>query len=44
MLHDNTPFRGGKGALFEGGTRVLGFVHGPMLKNAGPGLHTHHDG
>ena len=38
--HDNSPLRGAKGSLYEGGTRVVGFVHGPMVENPG----TVHDG
>lgn len=32
---DNAPLRGGKGSLWEGGNRVRGWVHGPMLKKSG---------
>ena len=32
---DNSPMRGGKGTLFEGGSRVAAFVAGPMLANPG---------
>jgi len=32
---DNSPMRGGKGTLFEGGSRVAAFVSGPMLANPG---------
>ena len=28
---DNSPLRGGKASMFEGGSRVAGFVHSPLL-------------
>ncbi|XP_005099750.2 arylsulfatase B [Aplysia californica] len=32
---NNYPLRGGKISIFEGGTRVVGFLHGPMLARKG---------
>ncbi|BFZ22840.1 hypothetical protein BsWGS_25878 [Bradybaena similaris] len=32
---NNLPLRGGKVSLFEGGTRVVAFLHGPLLNQSG---------
>ncbi|CAG5124531.1 unnamed protein product, partial [Candidula unifasciata] len=32
---NNLPLRGGKASLFEGGTRVVTFLHGPVLNQSG---------
>ncbi|BFZ22838.1 hypothetical protein BsWGS_25876 [Bradybaena similaris] len=32
---NNLPLRGGKASLFEGGTRVVAFLHGPLLNQSG---------
>jgi len=37
----NAPLRGGKGSVYEGGSKVISFVHSPLLKKTGynhPGL------
>ena len=31
--HDNTPYRGGKGTLFEGGARTVSMINSPLLEN-----------
>ena len=31
----NAPFRGGKGTVFEGGTRIPGFIHSPLITGGG---------
>ena len=31
----NAPFRGGKGTVYEGGTRIPGFIHSPLLTGGG---------
>mgnify|MGYP001222539281 CR=1 FL=1 len=30
LPNHNAPFRGGKGTVYEGGTRIPGFVHSPL--------------
>ncbi|ELU00682.1 hypothetical protein CAPTEDRAFT_125641 [Capitella teleta] len=31
----NGPYRGGKGSLFEGGSKVVNFIYSPLLKKVG---------
>ena len=31
----NAPFRGGKGTVYEGGTRIPGFIHSPLITGGG---------
>ena len=33
-IHPNLPLRGGKTELYEGGTRVLGYIQGPGMRRA----------
>lgn len=33
--NSNFPLKGGKGTLHEGGTRVPGFIHSPLLPKTG---------
>ena len=33
-IHPNLPLRGGKTELYEGGTRVLGYIQGPGIRKA----------
>ena len=35
MPNHNAPFRGGKGTVYEGGTRIPGFVHSPLVTGRG---------
>ena len=32
LPNHNAPFRGGKGTVYEGGTRIPGFIHSPLVK------------
>lgn len=38
--HSNAPLRGGKGSIWEGGTRTPAFISGPMLHS----VPARHDG
>lgn len=35
LPNHNAPFRGGKGTVYEGGTRIPGFVHSPLVTGRG---------